>query len=149
KDQVVRVDEQIGLHPSLRSLDQLQQRGELAIVQGVGYPNPDRSHFESMDVWQSADPKRQTNTGWLGRSAPGLQDKRGNVPLMHIGPNKLPLALQGAAGGVVSVNERHSYHLELGAVDPNWRYTRKRLIEDLAQAPQPADKGSLLQFVQR
>src|SRR5438067_10736524 len=55
KDQVVKVNDVLGLNPGMRSLEQLLQRSELAIVQGVGYPNPDRSHFESMDVWQSGD----------------------------------------------------------------------------------------------
>ncbi|HMF15492.1 MAG TPA: hypothetical protein VKE94_24430, partial [Gemmataceae bacterium] len=69
KDEVVKVSDDIGLHPALRPLDNLLQKGEFAIVQGVGYPNPDRSHFESMDIWQSADPSRKVGSGWLGRSA--------------------------------------------------------------------------------
>src|SRR6516162_4973116 len=58
KEQVVRVDDHIGLNPGMRSLEKLLSDGHLAIVQGVGYPNPDRSHFESMDIWQTADPAR-------------------------------------------------------------------------------------------
>src|SRR5271169_5512853 len=65
KDQVLKVNDHIGLNPSMRSFDQMLQQGQLAIVQGVGYPNSDRSHFESMDIWQSADPTRKTATGWL------------------------------------------------------------------------------------
>src|SRR5207237_8897246 len=74
KDQVIKVNDDIGLHPALRSLD----LGQLAIVQGVGYPNPDRSHFESMDIWQSADPRRKLNNGWIRRSVTDLQDQRGS-----------------------------------------------------------------------
>src|SRR5262249_39684674 len=85
KEQAIRVTDEIGLNPALRSFDQLLQRGELAVVQGVGYPNPDRSHFESMDIWQSADPKRKTPSGWVGRSVTDLQDKNGNVPVVQIG----------------------------------------------------------------
>src|SRR3954451_22406536 len=58
KEQVVRVNGQIGLNPGLRSFQPLL--GQVALVQGVGYPNPDRSHFESMDIWQTADPTRKT-----------------------------------------------------------------------------------------
>src|SRR3954466_10788816 len=58
KEELVRIDDQLGLHPALRGLEGLMGNGQLAVVQGVGYPNPDRSHFESMDVWQSADPER-------------------------------------------------------------------------------------------
>jgi uncharacterized protein (DUF1501 family) len=55
KDQVIRVDDAIGLNSGMRGFDELLQDRQLAIVQGVGYPNPNRSHFESMDIWQSAD----------------------------------------------------------------------------------------------
>src|SRR6202051_4183884 len=84
KDQVLKINDHIGLNPSMRSFAQLLQQGQLAIVQGVGYPNSDRSHFESMDIWQSADPKRKTNSGWVGRAAATLQDTRRNVPIMNL-----------------------------------------------------------------
>src|SRR5207248_1161853 len=91
--QVIRVNDHIGLNPGLRSFEPLLKEGHLAIVQGVGYPNPDRSHFESMDIWQSADPRRKLRTGWLGRSVADLQDTRGGVPVMHVGRGRQPLAL--------------------------------------------------------
>jgi uncharacterized protein (DUF1501 family) len=148
KDQVVRVDDHIGLHPALRGLDQLQQKGQLAIVQGIGYPNPDRSHFESMDIWQSADVKRATLTGWIGRSVTDLQDNKGNVPAMQVGASRLPLALQGAPGGVVSINNGQPYKLELGA-DEKRQKARRGLLEDLAKETPGAPGADLLQFVQR
>ena len=69
KKDVIRIDDHVGLHPAMRGFERMQQQGQLAVVQGVGYPNPDRSHFESMDIWQSADPRRALKTGWIGRSA--------------------------------------------------------------------------------
>jgi uncharacterized protein (DUF1501 family) len=149
KDDVIKVDDYVGLHPGMNNLRPMLDKGQLAIVQGVGYPNPDRSHFESMDIWQSADPKRKIGTGWIGRSVPDLQDKKGNVPVMQLGKRSLPLALQGAPGGVASLNNPQEFRLNIDAADPNKRYTRKKLIEDLAQASEPADKNSLLPFVQR
>lgn len=56
----------IGLHPQLAPLHDLYDDGELAVIQGVGYPNPNRSHFKSMDIWQTAD-IGATGDGWLGR----------------------------------------------------------------------------------
>src|SRR5215813_7500556 len=50
KDQVVKVSDAIGLNPGMRSFEKMIKVGQVAVVQGVGYPNPDRSHFESMDV---------------------------------------------------------------------------------------------------
>jgi uncharacterized protein (DUF1501 family) len=149
KDQVVKVTDQIGLHPALRSLDRLLQNGQVAVVQGVGYPNPDRSHFESMDIWQSADPKRKTGNGWLGRSAASLQDRAGNVPIVQVGANRLPLAVQGASGGVVSINNRMPYRLELGGSTAAERKTQRKLIEELSRPTPSADKEDLLQFVRR
>jgi uncharacterized protein (DUF1501 family) len=67
KEKVVRLNEEIGLHPSLAALKELYDAGKLAIVQGVGYPNPDRSHFRSMEIWQSGVVEDFESTGWLGR----------------------------------------------------------------------------------
>jgi uncharacterized protein (DUF1501 family) len=149
KDEVVKISDDIGLHPAMRPLEGLLQKGQLAVVQGVGYPNSDHSHFESMDVWQSADPKRKVGSGWLGRSAPALQDKAGNTPIMQIGASRLPLALQGSAGTVVSINNRMPYKLELGPATSTERKTQRRLIEEIAKPSTPADKDDLLQFVRR
>jgi uncharacterized protein (DUF1501 family) len=147
KEQVVKVNDTVGLHPGLRPLDALLQKGELAIVQGVGYPNPDRSHFESMDVWQSGDPKRKTRSGWIARGAEDLKDKRGNVPIMQVGQKDLPLALQGAPGAVVSVNDQRAYRLDLGAGDAAHFKARRKLLEEVANPEQEGD--DLLQFVRR
>src|SRR4051812_4169698 len=99
KEQVVRVDDRIGLNPGLRGLEKLLNGDQLAILQGIGYPNPDRSHFESMDVWQTADPARKTGSGWLGRGLGALPVRGGQVPGIHVGTEVLPLALRGAGTG--------------------------------------------------
>jgi uncharacterized protein (DUF1501 family) len=66
-DQILAVDGNIGLHPNLKALKGLFDQKALAVVQGVGYPNPNRSHFSSMDIWQTASPDKSQGTGWLGR----------------------------------------------------------------------------------
>jgi uncharacterized protein (DUF1501 family) len=115
KDQVIKVDDAIGLNPALSGLSQLLQNKHLAIVQGVGYPNPDRSHFESMDVWQSGEVgRKQSGTGWLARGVLGMENKGGGVSGMQVGAEKLPLAMQGAPS-IVSVNDKQTYQLNLGA----------------------------------
>lgn len=66
--EVLALDNQFGLHPSLIGLKSLWDQNKLAIINGVGYANPDRSHFRSQDIWQSAVPDRiDMSTGWLGR----------------------------------------------------------------------------------
>ncbi len=64
---VARLNDDIGLHPAATGLKSLHDDGLLAIVQGVGYPNPDRSHFVSTDIWATGDPRGRRHTGWLGR----------------------------------------------------------------------------------
>ena len=67
ESEVLRLDDEFGLNPGLAGLHRLHGQKRLAIVHGVGYPRPDRSHFRSMDIWQTAEPERPGTTGWLGR----------------------------------------------------------------------------------
>ncbi len=75
---VVKVTDEIGLHPSLRPLDKLLQAGQLGVLPGVGYPNPNRSHFESMAIWHTArfDKEDRTSYGWIGHAAPTRRQRR-------------------------------------------------------------------------
>lgn len=67
-DKVLRLTDQIGLHPSLTGFKSLYDNGQLSIVQGVGYPNPNRSHFRSTEIWATAsDEDKVEKYGWLGR----------------------------------------------------------------------------------
>jgi uncharacterized protein (DUF1501 family) len=66
-EQVLHLDGALGLNPAMAGLKRLWDSQRLAIVLGVGYPNPVRSHFRSMDIWQSGSPNRPANTGWVGR----------------------------------------------------------------------------------
>ena len=68
KEQVLALDGSVGLNPSLTPLKSLYDDGNLAIIQGVGYPNPNRSHFRSTEIWQTASDAQQNLTkGWIGR----------------------------------------------------------------------------------
>src|SRR5947208_10134670 len=142
KREVLKVNDHVGLHDAMAGIRPLLDGGELAVVQGVGYPNPDRSHFESMDIWQSADPTRSIQSGWLGRAVPSLQDKKGSIPAMQMG-GALPLALMGAAGGVVSLSQGVPYQLNLG--DDDKRHApRRKLLEDLTKAKDDGPDDDLL-----
>ena len=68
RDKVHKLDGFVGLNPEMTPLKKLFDNGQMSLVQGVGYPNPDRSHFRSMDIWHTANPKEDAITsGWLGR----------------------------------------------------------------------------------
>jgi uncharacterized protein (DUF1501 family) len=65
---VLKLDDHFGLHPEMIELHKLYQDGGLAVVPNVGYPNPDRSHFRSTDIWETASPSdKMWKTGWMGR----------------------------------------------------------------------------------
>jgi uncharacterized protein (DUF1501 family) len=65
---VHKINDYVGLHPNLAPLKELYDDGRLSIIQGVGYPNPNRSHFRSMDIWHSGQPEKAVLVnGWLGR----------------------------------------------------------------------------------
>jgi uncharacterized protein (DUF1501 family) len=143
-DQVLKVDEYVGLHPQLTGFARLIEERRLAIVQGVGYPNPDRSHFRSMDIWHSAQPEiSQPQDGWLGRSLAQLDaEVGGDVPALHLGPQELPLALVSQERPVPSVESLENFQIRTagGALTT-------AALSQLASAPRPANP--LLSFVQR
>ncbi len=89
--EVLHLDSQLGLNPSMKGLLKLWQTKQLAIVRGVDYPNPDFSHFRSMDIWQTASPDEPVSTGWIGR----WLDATGDDPLraVNIGSVLPPLAV--------------------------------------------------------
>ncbi|MFK5924798.1 MAG: DUF1501 domain-containing protein [Verrucomicrobiota bacterium] len=64
---ILKLNDQVGLNDQLPFMHSLHEEGQLAVVQGVGYPNPNRSHFVSTSVWETSDIKNRSNTGWLGR----------------------------------------------------------------------------------
>lgn len=67
-DSLLRLDDRTGLHSNLTALKELYDTGLVSIVEGVGYPNPNRSHFRSMEIWHTAtDSNRYSDTGWIGR----------------------------------------------------------------------------------
>src|SRR6185436_4731059 len=87
--QVIKIDGSMGLHPNLKGMAGLLESRQLAIVQGVGYPNPNRSHFESMDIWHSANMQpKERKLGWLGRAfdanKPALS-LTADPPALHLG----------------------------------------------------------------
>jgi uncharacterized protein (DUF1501 family) len=97
-ERLVKVNGDLGLHFAMTEMGKLYEKGRLTIVQGVGYPNPSRSHFESMAVWLSArrETKEHNQFGWLGRAF----DEPGHVPAgtpaaLYVGAGELPVALRG------------------------------------------------------
>ena len=97
-DKLVKINDEIGLHPSLQSFGSLLEDGRLVIAQGVGYPNPNRSHDVSMAIWQTArmDPTEHDSFGWLGRALDADATGTTSMPRsMLIGDQSPPVAIRG------------------------------------------------------
>jgi uncharacterized protein (DUF1501 family) len=116
-DKVLKLDGRVGLHPALKELHQSWESGDLAVVQGVGYPNPNRSHFRSMEIWQTAVLGPAPPAGWLGRAA----DADSALRPCHVGPQPVPLALRGRRAVPQALAGVADFRLAPGAglVDPD------------------------------
>jgi uncharacterized protein (DUF1501 family) len=95
-------NDKLGLHPALVGLKSLWDKGQVAIIMGVGYPNPNYSHFQSMEIMMSADPTGDTPTGWLGR----WLDVSGSNPThaLSVG-SQLPQVFTGARQQASTVSD--------------------------------------------
>jgi len=83
---ILKLTDSVGLHPSLAKIKGLYDQGKVAVIQGVGYPNPNRSHFRSMDIWHSARPETFERSGWLGRYVSACQCADDNaLPAISVG----------------------------------------------------------------
>ena len=118
KAQVLPINDTLGLHPELKGFKELYEEGLMTAVRGVGYPNPNRSHFRSTDIWMTAsDADEYLTHGWLGRylesDLPDFQENLPEQPLaVDIGP-VLSLALLGKNGamGIALRNPRQFFNL--------------------------------------
>lgn len=93
-----KLDEQVGLHPSMRGLAELYDEGSVALVHGVGHPNSDRSHFRSMEIWHTAEPFAPVGSvGWLGNLADQILARNpGSMPALSVGGGASLLSMRGA-----------------------------------------------------
>lgn len=160
---VLKIDDQVALHPSMQDFSKLLEDGRLGIVEGVGYPNPDRSHFSSMDIWHTArrdaahggrgdfsGPPGHRATGWIGRyldeQGADTSGRAGDVPAMHLGSGagRLPLALVGERARVTSVQSLEGFKLDDGG---DARIAKA--IQTAAAAPREASGNDLVAFLHR
>ena len=110
-DQVLHLDDQLGLNPSMGPVKGLWDEGKVAIVNGVGYPSPNRSHFRSMDIWHTAESEGIGDSGWLGRTIRELDPKAENVLAGVNFGRGLPRALSCKGVPVASVGDLETYGL--------------------------------------
>ena len=109
EDQVLKIDDYVGLNPNMGPLKNLYDQGKVAIIQGVGYPNPNRSHFRSMDIWHTCEPDKVGTEGWLGRAIKDIDPKADNVLTCVNFGRGLPRALVMPGVPVASVGNLETY----------------------------------------
>jgi uncharacterized protein (DUF1501 family) len=117
---ILKINDDIGLHPSLAGFKDLYDAGHLSIIQGIGYPNPNRSHFRSTEIWQTASDAEKFETyGWIGRYFDNAC--RGADPTVGVNIGRqMPQAFSAATPTGVSVDNPQSYRYNGGGGnDPN------------------------------
>ena len=109
EDQVLPINDTLGFNPNMAPLKALYDAGKVAVIQGVGYPTPNRSHFRSMDIWHPCEPEKMADEGWLGRAIRDLDPNKENVLTGVNFGRGLPKALAAPGVPVASVGSLESY----------------------------------------
>ena len=114
QDEVIAIDDNFGFNPAMRPIKDLYDQGKVALIQGVGYPNPNRSHFRSMDIWHTCEPDKQGSEGWLGRVIRDIDPNGENVLTGVNFGRGLPRALAVPGVPVASVAVLETYGVLTG-----------------------------------
>ena len=145
QNDVLPIDGQVGFHPSLTAFKELWDEGVLAIVEGVGYPAQSFSHFESMDIWQTAQTGRKDYEGWLGKYLEGIAAGQEDAFLALVADKRMPRAMVTPNVAVPLVESVDDYRLQ---DDPRNAWNRQARTEALLQlyasAPGATRFGALL-----
>ena len=111
EEDALYLDSRLGFHPAMGEIKSLYDAGDVAVIQGIGYPEPDRSHFRSMDIWHTAEPHDFSGEGWLGRVIRELDPGKKNVVTGVSFGAGLPRAMYLTGTPAISVSELESYGL--------------------------------------
>ncbi len=114
QDQVLPIDDHFGFNPALAPIKELYDQGRVALINGVGYPTPNRSHFRSMDIWHTCEPDKVGTEGWLGRVIRDLDPRAENVLTGVNFGRGLPRALALTGVPVASVAVLETYGVLTG-----------------------------------
>ena len=114
QDQVLPINDYIGFNPGMGPIKRLYDEGKVAIIQGIGYPNPSRSHFRSMDIWHTCEPDKLGSEGWVGRAIRDADPNKENVLTGVNFGRGLPRALAAPGVPVASVGNLETYGVLTG-----------------------------------
>ena len=144
QEKALPLDGELALNPAMGPIKALWDEGEVAIINGVGYPNPNRSHFRSMDVWHTAQPADIAPEGWLGQAIRELDPKSENVVMGVNFGRGLPRAMYAKDVPVASVGNLETYGLMPDIKD---EAARAVAIEAFSQIYGGSGKDAISQFI--
>lgn len=145
KEKVLRVSETHGFHPSMTALHRLLQDGKVSVVQNVGYPNPNRSHFRSTEIWETAsDSDRVVATGWIGRY---LDNACSGTPSDSHDPVAVHIT-NGVPQSFASEHDHPTFGLLPGYNNLRDNEQTRKLLEKMSDTPDAATAGGSTSFLQ-
>jgi uncharacterized protein (DUF1501 family) len=130
-DQVLPISDTLGFHPHAAPLKALYDQGKVAVVQGIGYPDSNRSHFRGMDIWHTCEPNKIVTEGWLGKAIRELDPGHHNVLTGVSFGRGLPRAMAASGVPVTSVADLDTYGLLSGIREPQQRHEALEIFQSM------------------
>ena len=145
EDKVIKIDDEVGMHPAMGPMKEIFDSGDMAIVHGVGYENSPRSHFRSMDIWHTCEPDKVGTEGWLGRALKEL-DPSGENPITGVNIGQaLPRAMVAPGVSVASVGDLATYGLLTSVEEQDQRL---KMLDRFAKMYGPAiGTGPVMEYI--
>ena len=145
EDRILPLDGQVGFHPEMAPLKTLYDKGDMAIIHGVGYANSPRSHFRSMDIWHTCEPDKLGTEGWLGRAARDIDPNKENVLTVVSFGSTLFRSLVLPGVPVACVDDLDTYGLLTGISEER---QRARILDRFARMYSPAiGSGAVMDYL--
>ena len=145
EDKILRLDDEVGLHPSAAPIRDMYEEGKVALIHGAGFPNSPRSHFRCMDIWHTCEPDTMGTEGWLGRATRDFDPNKENVvTTVSFGPSLFrALALPGVP--VACIDDLDTYGF-LPAI--NEHEQRMKILDRFSRLYSPAiGTGAVMDYL--
>ena len=147
RDEVLPLDDYLGFNPNFAPVKELYDAGNVAVVQGVGYPDSSRSHFRGMDIWHTAEPNKIGTEGWIGQAVAQI-DPKGENPLTCVNIGRgLPRAMSKPGVPITSVGDLDNYGVMSGISAETERARALRAFEKMYS--QAIGSGPVRDYVAR
>ena len=131
QEEVLPINDSLAFHPKMGPLKEMYDQGNVAVIQGIGYPDSNRSHFRGMDIWHTCTPDKISTEGWLGKAIKELDPNKDNVLTgVNIGRG-LPRAMTAPGVPIASVGDLDNYGLMTGMQQERQRMNALDAFKDI------------------